>query len=97
MKKKESKKQQELHNSNLIGGKNKNTQLVEREHVDGTPFTAVKQNEKWFLTLGKYKVSSDFQELEELKKWMETDRWELLTTFCSIIAQDTVFMLNQKK
>lgn len=90
-------KKKTLDNSTSIGGKNKSTQLVEREHIEGTPFTAVKQNDRWFLTLGKYKVSDEFMELYELKKWMEMDKWTLLSTFVSITAQETVFMLNEPK
>jgi len=49
--------------------------LIEREEVNGTPFTLVKQNENWYVLLGKYRLSEAYQEKEEALKDANRNDW----------------------
>lgn len=43
-------------NKSNSGPETKNTQLIEKEEVEGTPFTVVKQDDVWFILMGKYRL-----------------------------------------
>ena len=55
----------ELNNTNnsvsdLTEKNPKNTQLVEHIAIDETPFTVVREGEKWFVVMGQYRLSEAF-------------------------------------
>lgn len=74
-------------------------QLVERRQIENTPFTAIKNENDWFLTCGKYRMSTKrFDSYEETTEWIEQNQWELMATFTSIVAEETVKeILNNQK
>ena len=59
-----SKQQQELSDTT-----DKNSYLVEFVEIKGTPFTAVKENENWFVIMGKYKLRETFENKESAIEW----------------------------
>lgn len=65
--------------------------LVERRQVDNSPFLAVKLENDWFLTLGKYRVvNKSFESFEQSVEWINQNNWELIATVASIVADETV-------
>lgn len=85
------------HLQNSIIMKEKSKQLVERINLEGTPFTAVKLENDFFLTIGKYRISTkSFQKVEELTEWIELNKWEVMATFASIVAEETTKEILKK-
>lgn len=62
-------------------GNEESTELREERRIENTPFTAVKLEEKWFLTMGKYRMTDTYESLEELmqEEQLHSTNWNLLT------------------
>lgn len=75
------------------------TELVHREHVEGTPFQIVGTEEKgYFVTLGKYRATENMPTIEDAKKEINIQNWEFFCTIISIISKDVLdYSLNQNK
>lgn len=52
--------------------------LIETEQIEGTPFHAVKQQEKWFLTLGNYRLTEPTLTKEETINKLNTELWKII-------------------
>jgi len=52
------------------------SKLVERENVEGTPFTLYKSENLWYVLLGKYRMSKEFETKEEAKEDAQRNDWE---------------------
>lgn len=79
--------------SSLNSGK-KNKELIERIEIEKTPFTAVKTENGWWLTMGKYRlVENNFESLDETKKFIDSNMWELIPIITNIIVE---FNINNK-
>jgi hypothetical protein len=55
---------------------NNDSILVERENVKGTPFTLYKHEQNWFVLLGKYRLSKEFETKEEALEDASRNDWE---------------------
>lgn len=66
---------------------NSKSTLVDRHPIAGTPFEAIKENEKWFAVFGYNKLTEDFEELQEVLDWMEENHWELLVRVITMVVQ----------
>lgn len=66
----------------------KNTQLKEVEPIEGTPFTAVKIEEKWFLSFGQYRLSEMLESKEECIDNSKDTSWERLMTIMNIVIEN---------
>lgn len=65
-------------------------ELVSRIQVENSPFTIIGTEKGHFLTLGKYRMTTkNFSNVQEITEWMDLNKWELMATFCSIIAEET--------
>lgn len=63
--------------------------LVERNPIINTPFHTVKENEKWFIVIGRYKLTDAVDTEEEALKELETKKWLILVnTICAINHAD---------
>lgn len=60
---------------------NSSNEIIKREQIDGSPFAAIKQDGKWFLTWGEYVLSEKFETLQELKESLEREKWNTIGTF----------------
>lgn len=70
-------------------------ELTERIRVENTPFMAVRLDEEWFLTMGKYRLSSTYKSLDEM---LEAEKvigmnWDLLTGVIGLMVE----ILNNEK
>lgn len=63
-----------------------NYSIVDYEHIDGTPFTAVRENEgNWMINVGDYIIEkTDFVHLEDLVKYIESKPWGLILNACYV-------------
>lgn len=64
--------------------------LYKRREIEGTPFTAIQaENKKWFLVMGNYKVTDEYDSFEMLEKKIQAGNidWEILTTTIGIIVE----------
>ena len=76
---------------------NSNEEIIKRVEIPNTPFVAVRlQNEPFFLTLGKYRISGyEADTIEQMQLLMENNKWELITTISGIIAEHTFNTLKE--
>lgn len=86
--------QQELLQSQMNAGKpdnndSSNEQLIEREQLIGTPFWAIKQNDKWALIMGKYKMNEgDLKSKEEVLDYIEENIYNIILRMTMILIND---------
>lgn len=82
---------QEKNNSQSNGNK----KLIERIQIPLTPFTAIKHENDWFLTMGKFKINDKiYQSYEEVVESLKSNQWEIILTLCMIVSEDIIN--NQK-
>lgn len=67
-------------------------QLVEQTKIEGTPFTAIRIDEKYFLTLGKYRLTNQLTSLEECKLEAQDASWDRIMQVIQIMIEE-----NNKK
>jgi len=63
------------------------TQLVETVKLQGTPFDAVRYDETWIVTCGKYKGSDTFKNLDECLEAVTNPNWELIMIVISSLIE----------
>lgn len=75
--------------------------LIERKKIKGTPFTVIKQNDKWFLAMGDSRLTEPTNTEEETIEKLETNKWLLLThmiiTVIDRMATETAILTKQDK
>lgn len=67
------------------------TKLIEYKPLEGTPFTVVKRETGVILTMGKYQISPELEQEEEIPIWIMENEWNLITTISIIVAEDTIY------
>lgn len=65
----------------------RNTQLIEREEVEGTPFTLIKHDEQWYILMGRYRLSEGMTKEDALKNANTMD-WNKILQVMTIIVQN---------
>lgn len=74
---------QEQENSNESGD------LIQRIPIEGTPFTAIKlEHTKWFLAIGKNRITEPNYEYEELLRMIDNKNWELIVNTVLVIVEN---------
>lgn len=69
----------------------KNKPLIVRNEVKGTPFTYVRQNKLWYVTLGKYRLNQEGLNTEEdCNTYLIENQWLIVAQLCQIISEYTV-------
>lgn len=74
-------------------------ELITQKQIKDTPFTAVKVDNKYFLTCGKYRVSAVFGSFEECEEDAKDTSWNRLSQVIMAIAEGTIqnYLNNQNK
>lgn len=62
-----------------------NKEIVSREKIEDSPFELVKWENKWFIAMGKQKLTPEFDTDVEALQAMET--WDFKTTVMIVIAE----------
>lgn len=63
-------------------------QLYQTVPIENTPFTAVKMDDQWFLTMGKYRISEKMDTLEEVQEDAKDASWYRIMTIINIMIQE---------
>lgn len=70
----------------------KNTELTEAIPIETTPFTAVRFEDKWFLTMGKYRLTEELGSFQECENDAFRADWERIMSIMQIMIEE-----NNKK
>ena len=62
-----------------------NNSLIERVRIDGTPFVAIGQENKWFLVLGNYRITEPTETYEETVQKLDTNMWDIIGTLICVL------------
>lgn len=77
-----------LGNVNQTNNNDLNYELTERVEIEETPFTAIRMDNIWFLTLGKYRISEPMETLEEIKKDAFRADWFRIMTIMGVVIEE---------
>lgn len=66
----------------------KNEPLWTATKVPNTPFTMVEHEDKFFVTMGKYKLSDDYENLEEAMRLVDEFNWDFILRVLMVVAED---------
>ena len=88
LKKQEIGRLENTNNSDLLSKNEKNTKLVEFKQVKETPFTLAKQNEEWYILLGKYRLSEGYETEKEAEKEAKRVCWNKIMQVMSVIITE---------
>ena len=88
MKKQEIGQLDSTNNTDLLSKNEKNTKLVEFKQVKETPFTLAKQNEEWYILLGKYRLSEGYETEKEGEKEAKKICWKKIMQVISVIITE---------
>lgn len=53
--------------------------LITREQIEGTPFTLIHQENKWFLVMGDYRVTEPTLHKQDTLDKLDSEKWMLIT------------------
>lgn len=84
MKKSSSTNADQQHNNNS----NSERQLLTKKPIEDTPFTAVKFDDKWFLTMGKYRLTEPINSEEEVTKEAYSTTWHRIMQIIQIMIDE---------
>lgn len=63
-------------------------QILEQKPIEGTPFHTVRMDNKYFLAIGKYRLTEPTESEEDVIKESEVVTWNRLIAVMAIIAQE---------
>lgn len=63
-------------------------QLLEQYPIKDTPFTAVKFEDKWFLTMGKYRLTEKLNSKKECEEAAKDASWIRIMQIIKIVIQE---------
>lgn len=72
----------------LDEAKNNTEQTVEYIPIENTPFTAGRQDNKWYLLMGKYRLTEELNSFEEVKEASEVNDWFRIMQICTIMINE---------
>lgn len=71
-------------------------QLIEQHPVPETPFTIIKYADKWFLSMGKYRLTEPAQTREEIENLINDTSWNRITQVIMTIVEEMITPLTQQ-
>lgn len=85
-------KQGDLLNTQLgadpIPNTKSDSQLMEYNKVPGSPFTIVRREKEWFLSMGNNRISEYYETEKEVLEFIEKDMFNLILTMIIILITD---------
>lgn len=63
-------------------------ELIEKRQIPETPFTAIRIEDKWFLTLGKYRLTNPVDSYEAIEADAQNTSWDRLLQIMKIVVMD---------
>lgn len=64
--------------------------LVQREPIKGTPFVLTNIGDGWFVTLGKYRVTENYETMEGAGTKVDVKNWEFLNNVIGVVTRETI-------
>lgn len=83
-----TKKTSDTHAEEITKSNSNSKQLLEQIKIDNTPFTAIKMDDKWFLALGKYRLTNQLGSLEECKAEAQDASWIRIMQIMKIVIKE---------
>ena len=65
-------------------------QLVEQIPIQDTPFTAVRLDKKWFLAIGKYRLTEPTDKYEAVEAEVVNSTWDLLARVINVFTIEAI-------
>lgn len=81
-------------NDNSQSNIQKGTQLVEQIKIEGEPFTILKWDDKYYLTLGKYRLTEALETEEQAREEVHNVSWFRILQVLHIVVKEE---LNETK
>lgn len=75
------------HTSSEENQNNSTSSLIEHQELGNTPFTAVRHEDDYFITWGKYKLSENMESWEECKDHLIMNMWDVISNYTVAIIQ----------
>jgi hypothetical protein len=75
-------------NVNEADKQNYSDELVKQIPIEDTPFMAVKMEDYWFLTLGKYRLTEKLKSLQECKDEAENTSWFRIMQIVNVMIKE---------
>lgn len=70
---------------------NKNTELVKRTQVEGTPFTIITTPDGGsIITMGIYRISEPMENEEKAEKYIKEKPWNLLLSVIMVAVEEEI-------
>lgn len=63
-------------------------ELLEIKPIDGTPFNAVRLEDKWFLAMGKYRLSEPYEREDHVLEDAKSASWERIMQIVNIMIKE---------
>lgn len=63
-------------------------ELIERVPIEDTPFTAIRYDNKWFLTMGKYRLTEPTDSLEQIQEDAQRADWARVMQIMQIMIDE---------
>lgn len=68
---------------------NSNSELVDREQLDGTPFWIIgNEDDGYKLIMGKYQLTGTYRSKDEIIEQLENDMWKMILNMILIVMTD---------
>lgn len=65
-----------------------NTETVEKIEIENTPFTAVRIDDKWYIVMGKYRLTNEIATKEEaLAAAIDESWWRIMSVIKAMIIE----------
>ena len=68
---------------------------LEFTNIEGTPFTIVKQDEKYYGLIGNHRITEEWENLEELKEDLLKVSWDRITQVIWAVVEK--FKFNEEE
>lgn len=62
-----------------------NQELIKRREIPNTPFIMITTEDKSFLTVGRYRVTPEFEHPYECEEYLESHMWEIIFTLINCV------------
>lgn len=67
-----------------------NTELIEQCEIKGTPFTALRHDKHWYLTMGKYRLTEEMNSKEEVIENAQDASWFRIIQIVGVVVEEFI-------
>lgn len=85
-----------LENPSAMPKEEESTKLVEVVDIPGTPFNAIKKDERWFVVFGQYKITPEQDTYKACLEILENDQWRVMGSYFIAILQEYEKSIRQE-